>query len=128
MYFNGLKIWGMDDIPTDIPTGVYGISFSENEHSSCMGGEVFFFVDDGDELREKWEEYCEDCGHDYYVDNVWLDQDEFHILEEFLERTGAVIYKDCTVWHIDEMGDDRALGTKSEMMRYMVEQNDDMRA
>ena len=104
-----------------MPIGTYSIGFNEDD-------ETQFFASTMNELYDLWTDFCDENGIDYNcVDYVELEQDDRGIFEEFLERTMATVYKGKYEWHVCEDGGDKVFEHWLEMIRYMDDQNTEMR-
>ena len=101
------------------PIGTYNITFEDDETQ--------FFVTDVDDLQSLWEDFCAENDLDPEdFRECYLVQNDVDILEEFLERTTATIYKDFE-WHVCEGGANKTFETWLDLIRYMDEQNEEMR-
>lgn len=104
-----------------IRMGVYSIGYRETD-------ETQFFAANYEDLRDLWEDFCDENDIDYhYVDYVECEETDVDIFEEYLERTGATVYKGCSGWVVNEGGYDSIFCSWYEMIEHMNGQNEEMR-
>lgn len=103
------------------PIGTYNITFEDDETQ--------FFATDVDDLQSLWEDFCAENDLDPEdFRECYLVQNDVDILEEFLERTGASIFKENVhTWYVKEGESLKPFTNWVDMIRYMDEQNEEMR-
>ena len=105
----------------EIRMGVYNIGFREKD-------EVQFFAANYEDLRDLWEDFCDENDIDYhYVDYVECKETDVEIFEEYLERTGALIHKAPAYWEVYEGDCGSRFCSWYEMIQHMNAQNEEMR-
>lgn len=118
--------------PCSVPAGVYGITFdtdnADAEYACCGGGYVEVYAGGGIDLIDQWEEFCTENDEDpSSVVCVSLEEDDAELFEEYLERTGATVYKATNTWRVVEDGAEVAYHNWYEMLKDMFRQCKDMR-